>query len=83
MYRVQTPSAEHPRLLPNSYGPCLWPWRGLFGLAHLEGYVGLERPFWPGSLRKEGWCVFWEGQCVFSGMLQLTHGRGGYRAACQ
>lgn len=59
-----------------THGPCLWPWRGLFGLAHLEGCVGLERPFWLGSLRKEGWCVF-------SGMLWFTHGRGGYRAACQ
>lgn len=69
LYRDQTPSAEHPRLLPNSHGPCPWPWRGLFDLAHLEGCVGLERPFWLGSLRKEG-------RCVFSGMLQLTRGEG-------
>ena len=42
LYMDQTPSAEHPRLLPNSHGPCLWPWRRLFDLAYLEGCVGFR-----------------------------------------
>lgn len=40
---------------------------GTLGLAHLEGCVGLERPFWPGGLRKAG-------PSMFSGMLQPTCG---------